>query len=83
MLKKELLKGDISTNEYDEFINETKMNIPEHELSRSPEFREQALKIAQKEFIKGNIDEQEYNKIKAYSIIPVAETISDKVPLLI
>ena len=56
ILTDELLSGRITEDDYSEIIEEIKPHIS---YETYPELRNQALQIAKKEFIKGNIDEEE------------------------
>ena len=79
ILKKDLLKGDIGEEEYNDLVKETKINY--EEFAKTPELRNQTLQVAQKEYLKGNIDETEYHRVKAIATQPVAER-SNKVPFI-
>ena len=79
ILKKDLLKGDIGEEEYNDLVKETKINYDE--FAKIPELRNQPLQVAQKEYLKGNIDETEYHRVKAIATQPVAER-SNKVPFI-
>ena len=79
ILKKDLLKGDIGEEDYNDLVKETKINYDD--FAKTPELRNQALQVAQKEYLKGNIDETEYHRVKAIATQPVAER-SNKVPFI-
>ena len=72
------MKGDIGEEEYNDLVKETKINYDE--FAKIPELRNQQLQVAQKEYLKGNI-ETEYHRVKAIATQPVAER-SNKVPFI-
>lgn len=82
ILAKELVKGDLTEEEYNEIVDQKA--VPYADFARIPELRNQAVEVAQKEYIKGNIDETEYHRVKNLAEMaeqPIAEH-SQKVPFI-
>jgi len=69
-LTEELLKGKISDDIYEEIFNigESELNQQiEETVKKIPELKTDVEKNAQQGYIKGNIDINEYNRIKSYT----------------
>ena len=64
---------------YNDLVKETKINY--EEFAKTPELRNQTLQVAQKEYLKGNINQTEYHRVNAIATQPVVER-SNKVPFI-
>lgn len=83
ILAKELLKGKITEQDYEDVTADMKENPKKilYNETSSSELKTKALEIAQNEFLKGNIDETEYHRVRAIATQPVAVR-GDKPPFV-